>query len=102
MKLNCFIEPNATNIKENLLFSKKLVKSLNNYNKILLVGKSFASRRILMCADALNFPLNRIDIYGIEKDICKDTWYQNEKSKNRVLTELERIGKYAINKDLKI
>lgn len=102
LDLECIIEPVATNIKENLLFSKKIINSLAQYNKILLVGKSFASRRILMCADALDFPLEKMDIFGLEVDICKDTWYQNKEAKTRVLAELERIGKYAINGDLKI
>lgn len=102
INLNCIVEPKATNIKENLLFSKTLVGSLEKYNRILLVGKAFASRRILMCADNLGYPIDKLDIYGLEVDIFKTSWYQNKDSKERVLAELERIGKYAIQNDLKI
>lgn len=102
ININCVVEPNATNIKENLLFSKTIVGSLEKYNRILLIGKAFASRRILMCADSLGYPVDNLDIYGLEGDIIKSSWYQNNDSKKRVLAELERIGKYAIQNDLKI
>lgn len=102
LKVNCLIEPNATNIKENLMFSKKMVNSLNGFKRILLIGKSFASRRILMCADILDFPLDKVDIYGLESDICKENWFESKKTRDRVLAELERIGKYTIDNDLKI
>lgn len=102
LKVNCLIEPRATNVKENLMFAKEMLNPLNSYKRILLIGKSFASRRILMCADALGFPLDKVDIYGLESNICKENWFESDKSRNRVLAELERIGKYTINNDLKI
>lgn len=102
LKLNCILEKKATNIKENLAFSKKLVGDLASYKSILIIGKSFASRRILMCADALGFPLESLHIYGFQVDIRKEDWFNSPKAKKRILGELERIGKYALNKDLKL
>lgn len=98
--LNIILEEKATNIKENLLNSINMVKNINNYKKILLIGKSFASRRILMCADKIGFPLKNIDIYGIEGNISKHNWWKNKEATNRVLEELERISKYVKTNDL--
>lgn len=102
LELNCVLEKKATNIKENLVFSKRIAGDLNSYKSILIVGKSFASRRILMCVDALGYPLEKIHIYGFQVDIRKEDWANSPKAKRRILGELERIGKYSLNKDLKL
>lgn len=102
IKLNYKLEKQATNIKENLLYSKEMVGDLTQYSRILFIGKSFAARRMLMCADALNYPIEKIDILGVEEDIRGCDWYSNRKAKKRVLEELVRISKYTINNDLKI
>lgn len=102
LKLNIELEKRAVNIKENLIFSKEMAGDLKRYKKILIIGKSFVSRRILMCADSLGFNLNKIHIYGLEVDIKKDDWYRISESKKRILEEIERIGKYALKNDLKL
>ncbi len=102
LDIPCILEKNATNTKENLIFSKKLLKDLNNYQNILFVCKSYLARRALMTADKLNFPLNKIDIYGVESEFGKNNWYTSPQATKRVLEELERISKYTISNDLKL
>lgn len=102
INLNCILEKEATNIKENLLNAKELINDLSKYNRILLICKSFVSRRTLMCADALNYPLDKIDIYGLEREITKKDWHNHPKSTKRVLEELERISIYCLKGDLKL
>lgn len=102
LKLNVILEEKATNIKENLEYSKAISGDLKQYKQILIIGKAFAARRILMCADALDFNISKIQIYGLEVDIKKDNWYKVPKAKERVLNELERIAKYTLKNDLKL
>lgn len=102
LNLKCVLEKEASNIKENLLFSSKLLGDLKQYNRILLVGKAFASRRILMCADAIQYPLDKVDIYGLEVDIKRDDWFKNPKFRKRVLEELGRIERYTLKGDIKM
>jgi len=96
------LEKEATNIKENLVNSQKLLGSLDSYNKILFIGKSFVLRRILMCALTQQYPIDKIDMYGIEDKIKKDNWSTDDYAKTRVLEELERISKYTKNNDLSL
>lgn len=102
LNINCILEKKAKNIKENLDYSKRLIANFQDYNRILLIGKAFVSRRILMTSDALGYPLNKIDIYGLEVDITKENWTKETNYRKRILEELERIGKYTIKGDLKI
>ena len=102
LDLNCELEKHATNIKENLLYSKEIIKDFNLYSQILVIGKSFVGRRVLMCLDALDYPLSKIDYYGLESDITKSNWSTTPTYQNRILEELERISIYTKNKDLKL
>lgn len=102
LDLNVVLEKKATNIKENLAYSKRIAGNIDDYKQILIIGKSFAARRILMGADFLGFDLNKVHIYGFEVDIKKDDWYKNLRAKRRVLGEIERIGKYTLKNDLKL
>ena len=72
LELNIILEKKAKNIKENLVNSKAIIKSFNKYNRLLIIGKSYVARRVIMCADHLKYPLSKIDYDGIEKDIKKD------------------------------
>lgn len=102
LDLNVILEKRATNIRENLVYSKEIAGNIDQYKQILIIGKSFAARRILMCADFLGFNLNNVHIYGFEVDIKKDDWHKNLRAKKRVLGEIERIGKYTLKNDLKL
>ena len=100
------LEKNATNIYENLYFSKKLINDMDKYNNILIIGAAFALRRIKLCASGMNYPLDKMQYVGTvntEKQNCgKDNWWQNESARLRVYQELERIGKYLVKGDLDI
>ena len=102
LELNIILEKKAKNIKENLVNSKAIIKSFNKYNRLLIIGKSYVARRVIMCADHLKYPLSKIDYDGIEKDIKKDGWFKTKKSRNRVLAELSRIEKYVKKGDIKL
>ena len=103
---DCFIlEDQATNIYENLLYTRELVGDLSKYKSILFIGASFALRRIKLCATKLKYPVNKIQFVGTvdsERNISKDSWWKEEKSRIRVYQELERIGRYLAKGDLDI
>ena len=102
LDLDCVLEKNATNVRENLVYAKEIVKNLDEFKKVLIIGKSFIARRVLMVLVALKENLAKFDFYGIEVDIKKEDWYLNKAAKKRVLEELERIAKYTIKNDLKL
>lgn len=100
------LEEEATNIYENLFFSKRIVKDIGKYKNILIIGAAFALRRVKLCAGGLNYPLEKMQFVGTvntEKRNCgKDNWWKNESARIRVYQELERIGKYLVKGDLDI
>ena len=100
------LEENATNIYENLYFSKKIIGDMNKYNNILIIGAAFALRRVKLCASGMDYPLDKIQFVGTvnpEKINCgKDNWWKTEAARIRVYQELERIGKYLVKGDLDI
>lgn len=102
LDLDCVLEKNATNVRENLVYAKEIVKNLDEFKKVLIIGKSFIARRVLMVLVALKENLAKFDFYGIEVDIKKEDWYLNKAAKKRVLEELERIAKYTLKNDLKL
>ena len=98
------LEEDATNIYENLLYSKRYLDSFNKYNNIILMGSAFALRRVKMCASHLGYPINKINYVGTVgiRNVSKEDWYKSEMAKERVFGELERIGKYLSKGDLDI
>lgn len=102
LDLDCILEKNATNIKENLLYVKEIIKDFSIYKKILIIGKSFIGRRVLMSLDKLDYPLQKIHFYGLEVDIRKEDWFKLEGPKKRIMEELERIANYTLKGDLKM
>lgn len=102
LELNFILENKATNIKENLSYVKDVLEDLNSFQHILIIGKAFIGRRVLMCAKALGYPIKKLDFYGLEVKIKKNNWYKDETYKKRILEELERISKYTLNGDLEL
>ncbi len=100
LDLDCRLEKNASNVKENLIYSKEIVGTFKDYKKVLIIGKAFIARRVLMTLKALGEDTDNIHFLGIEKDIRKDDWDKNDYAKKRILEELIRIGKYTIKGDL--
>lgn len=94
-------EPYAKNTFENFLYSKQIIRDLggfDKFNNILCVGKAFLLRRASMYAAKFAFPEHKMEYYGtvdVEgKNIGPDTWWKSEESIKRVMSELERIGRY--------
>lgn len=108
------LEDRASNSYENLAFTRELIetdrehfpdrRSLNDFCRILFIGKSFMMRRVEMCARRLDYPPEKLAYYGTVdrdgRDIGKDSWWKSETAASRVYGELERIGKYAAAGDL--
>ena len=102
---NIFIlEDKATNIYENLLYSKNYVSSFDSIQNIIMVGASFATRRIKLCATKLGYPMKKVQFMGVvdDRNISKEEWWKSDEAKTRVYEELERIGKYLVKGDLDI
>lgn len=103
------IEDQSTNNRENILFSQKIINEqlggFDQFHKITFIGMSFMLRRSQMAAKLLNWP-DRIQYIGLVnpegRNIKADSWWENADSKNRVLQEVERIGKYAASGDIGI
>lgn len=108
MPENLFIkEARATNASENLAFSKELILQnggFEAYDRILLVGNSFMLRRVSMYASKQGYPAEKLQYYGVVdregRNIGSDTWWQTQTGRDRVMAEIERIGKYYKSGDL--
>ena len=100
------LEDKATNLYENLLFSKEIIKDFSKYNNILIMGAAFALRRAKMCASKLEYPLDKIQYVGTVNregiNCAKDNWWMSDAAKTRVYQEIERIVKYLVKGDLDI
>ncbi|MDH5164548.1 YdcF family protein [Heyndrickxia oleronia] len=90
-------EDKAQHTLENARFSLEVLKNKGIHpNKVIIVCKAGHSRRALLCYQA-EFPKNTefivspvVDRYGI----TKDNWFLSEIGINRIMTEVEKIGKY--------
>ncbi len=94
-------EPKATNAYLNMVYAKELVEErggMDAFRHILVVGNSFLLRRISLYASKLGFPADRMQYYGVwdkaGRNIGPDSWWKSEVAVNRVMAEVERIGKY--------
>jgi len=101
------IERQATNTKENFLFTRDLIEAQfgwQNIRKISISGKPFHMRRAFMTARAIwpqhlnlvMLPSNHPD------DPPSDTWWQTESGCQFVMRELQAIGTYALKGDISI
>ena len=94
-------EPQATNAYLNMVYVKELIDArggMDAFNHILVVGNSFLLRRISLYAAKLGYPADRLQYYGVwdktGRNISPDSWWKSEVAVNRVMAEVERIGKY--------
>lgn len=94
-------EPKATNAYLNMVYSKELIEEKGGFkafHHILCVGNSFLLRRISLYAAKLGFPADRMQYFGVwdkeGRNIGPDSWWKSEVAVNRVMAEVERIGKY--------
>lgn len=100
-------ETRATNASENLAFSREMILQnggFEAYQRILFVGNSFMMRRVSMYAAKQGYPAAKLQYYGVVdregRNIGPDTWWQTEIGRDRVMAEIERIGKYYKSGDL--
>jgi len=94
-------EPKATNAYLNMVYAKELMEErggINAFRHILVVGNSFLLRRISLYAAKLGFPAECMQYYGVwdkaGRNISPDSWWKSEVAIDRVMAEVERIGKY--------
>jgi uncharacterized SAM-binding protein YcdF (DUF218 family) len=98
-------EEQATNTKENFVFSRRLIEERWGWSairKVAVVCLAFQARRALMTA-AAHWPEEVELVFRPvidERDIGSDTWWQNEAGRHRVLAEIRRIGQYGLQGDL--
>lgn len=105
-----FIKENrATNAWLNMVYSQEIVDrtgGFEQYDKILLVGNSFLLRRASMYAAKLGYPMERMQYFGVYdregRNISPDGWWKSEVSIQRVMAEIERIGKYYASGNMSI
>jgi hypothetical protein len=90
-------EDKATNTYENALYSRKIIKDQNiPIKKALLVCKAFHARRALLTYQTWF----RNDIEYVicpivdDRGIGKDNWYLDQVKIDKVMSEVEKIGKY--------
>ena len=71
---------------------------MDAFRHILCVGNSFLLRRISLYAAKLGFPTERLQYFGVwdkeGRNIGPDSWWKSEVAVQRVMAEVERIGKY--------
>lgn len=94
-------EPKATNAYLNMVYAKEIIEEKGGmaaFSRILVVGNSFLLRRVSMYAAKLGFPTERMQYFGVwdkeGRNIGPDSWWTSEVAVNRVMAEVERIGKY--------
>lgn len=94
-------EPKATNAYLNMVYAKEIIEEqggMEAFRNILVVGNSFLLRRVSLYAAKLGFPAERLQYYGVwdkaGRNIGPDSWWKSEVAIDRVMAEVERIGKY--------
>ena len=102
-------ESKATNAYLNMVYAKDLILAQGGFEKykhILCVGNSFLLRRASMYAAKLEYPIERMQFFGVYdregRNISPDAWWKSEVSVQRVMAELERIGKYYATGNMSI
>lgn len=90
------IEDQARNTFDNARNSWSAIQIANlKVSKAIMVCKAHHARRALMTYQTV-FPLNiQMFVVGVEnRGIGKDNWFLDEEKIQRVMTEVEKIGKY--------
>ena len=97
-----YCENESSNTKENAQFSYQLVRRLKlKYGKIILVCKSYHSRRIYMTFKRFYKRSHIIVCPAIDdRNTTPSNWYRHKTKRERVLEEVEKIGKYFLKGDL--
>ncbi len=90
-------EDRATNSMENAEYSAKVLEELQiEAKRVILCCQSFHARRAFM-SYARHFSNAEIIVVPTDtQGITADTWYKNEKSYRKVMTEVAKCGKYFL------
>jgi len=98
------IENKAQNTKENVIFSKYILNEMEfkfNSKKVLIICKGFHSRRVLLTLNKYFYKDIDFYFYHLNDWLSdKKNWASNEKTKNRIFKEIERIWTYLSKWDL--
>lgn len=102
-------ESQAKNACQNFKYTKEIVDNLGGWERfesVLCIGKAFLLRRASMYAAKFGYPSNKMQYYGtVDRDgrnIGPDSWWKSQDAIDRVMAEIERIGKYYATGDLSI
>lgn len=99
-----YFETKSTNTKENAVEALKIAKKHKlDKSHIILVSKTYHARRIYMTYRNV-FVGSDISLVTVvdERKITKNNWYRDKKKKEKVMEEVEKIGKYFLRGDLSI
>lgn len=94
-------ETKASHTFENAELSLQLLSNMNlKADKIILVCKAFHSRRVLFTYKYI-FPANTKFLVAPVTDkqgLCKNNWYTKPEYISKVMSEVEKMGKYFKDK----
>lgn len=99
-----FKERKSSNTLENVVYSRKIIDiefGIRNIRSVLVVVKNYHARRAIMTLKKNLSP--SIKYFPIEYDVLgftKDTWANEEKNRERVLGEYQKIKTYLQKGDL--
>jgi uncharacterized SAM-binding protein YcdF (DUF218 family) len=99
-----FNETKSTNTKENAVYAREeLDKNEIDCKKVILVSKTYHARRILMTF-VPSFLNTEILISPVidDRNITKSNWYKDKEKTEKILEEVEKIGKYFLKGDLSL
>lgn len=101
------IEPDATNTRENFLFSERIIARELGWDRIAEIAiccKPLHTRRAFMTAR--RFLPKHVNFVVLPPshpaDIQADNWWLKPQGKERVLGELRRIAEYSLTGDVSI
>jgi len=101
------LEKNATNTRQNILFGTKLISNeigWSGIKSVALCAKPFHMRRVLMTASRY-FPAE-VRLIACPADdpinLSAATWAETPTGRKRVLEELEKISRYALQGDFDV
>jgi len=99
-----YIETKSTNTKENAVEAMKIAKKHKlDTSHIILVSKTYHARRIYMTYRNVFVGSDISLVTAVdERKITKNNWYKNRMKKEKVMEEVEKIGKYFLKGDLSI
>ena len=94
-------ENNASHTFENAEFSFQMLRNMNiKADKIILVCKAYHSRRVLFTYRYSFLVSTEFLVASVvdKNGLCKNNWYTKPEYISKVMSEVEKIGKYFKDK----